>query len=322
MKTYLPQTYKALVAKDDSNPPRLQDLPLPTPGPNQILVKIAFAPINPSDIQTLQGEHRLSPQPPYPVGLEGSGVVAAVGENLNRPFGIGDKVHVHLGGSIAQYALCSIEDVSEMDENLTFEEAASHIINPATVCYMVSLAKSEDAKTVITTGASSTVGRMLIRALKEKGIRSINVVRQDKYIEELNSEGGDFYTKLEELVVKEKVRVLFDSINGEFTDKLMGILPENSTCYIYGSLGGNKYKRTETKELENGKKVVGIRYLGYLKECKEKGGLDRFYKEIHTPLKTIFKTQVQKIYPLDEVFDGIKFYEENRSKGRVLIKPN
>jgi len=331
MRTSLPQTYQALVAKDDSNPPRLQDLPIPTPSDNQILVKIAFAPINPSDVHTLQGLHRLSPHPPYPVGLEGSGVVAAVGENLNRPFGIGDKVHVYLGGTIAQYALVPSENVSPMDEDLTFQEAASHIINPATVCYMLSLAKKEDAKTVITTGASSTVGRMFVRDLKEKGIKSINVVRQDKYIEDLKKEGGyyvlnseaeGFEEKLKELVEKEKVRVVFDSINGDFTDKILGILPENSTCYVYGSLGGNKYKRTETKEVENGKKIVGIQYLQYVKECQEKGELDKFYEEIHKPLKTIFKTQVQKVFPLDEVFDAIEYYEANRSKGRVLIKPN
>ena len=331
MDSSLPQTYHMLTSGDDKTP-RLEQVPLPKPGKNQILVKMAFAPINQTDLINLGGGYRLSPNPPYPVGLEGSGTVVAVGEDLQAPHKVGDRVHVHSVGTLAQYCIANSEDCAPIKGDLSFEDAASHIINPCTVAYMAALAVRGGHKAAISTAASSALGKMLIRYFKQKGIKTINTVRQDKYIDGLkqegadyvlNSEAPDFETKLKEIAEKEGATIAFDAINGDFTTKLVSNMPVNSTCYVYGMLSGQvKWSLTETKKLDDGKTISGLIYRSYIQEFKEKGELNKLWEEIHTPLKTIFKTETHKVYPLEEIKEAVEYYKANSSKGKLLIKLN
>ena len=327
----LPQTYKLLVAKEDTLPPRVIELPLPKPGQNQILVKMAFAPLNQTDLLCSQAFYRFTDKSPYPVGREGSGVIVELGPGAEGPYKVGDKVHVHGKGTHAQYYIANPEDISPVKNDLSLDEAASHIINPGTVAYMVALAVRGGHKAVVSTAASSALGKMLIRTLKEKGIKSINTVRQDKYSEELQKEGADyvlnteannFEAQLKELVTKEGATIAFDALNGDFPDLLLQNMPANSTVHVYGVLNGKKYSLTDVKEIEDGKSVRGLHYQRYLEEFQKKGELDKYYEEIHAPLKTIYKTEVHKMHPLDEVIEAMEYYEKNSSKGKVLIKLN
>jgi len=328
----LPQTYKALAAKEDNLPRRLVELPLPKPGQNQILVRMAFVPINQSDLICSQGGYRLTQKSPYFVGLEGSGVIVELGPDVEGSYKVGDKVHVHSGGAHAQYLVVSPSGIAPIKGDLSLDEAASHIINPGTVAYMVDLAVRGGHKAVVSTAASSALGKMLIRALKEKGIKTINTVRQHTYIEEakalgadyvLNSEAGDFEAQLKEITQKEGVTIAFDAINGDFTDKLVKNLPANSTVHVYGMLSGDwKYNLAETKQFEDGKTVKGLVYTTYIEERKQKGEMDQYWEEIHAPLRTIYKTEVHKVFPFDETLEAMEYYEKNSSKGKILIKSN
>jgi NADPH2:quinone reductase len=293
---------------------------------------MAFAPINQSDLLTLAGVYKLSDKPPYPVGLEGSGTVVALGEDLQVAHKIGDRVQVHSFGTLTQYCLAKSEDCAPIKGDLSFEDAASHIINPSTVVFMYALAKRQGAKAVIGTAASSALGKMLIRYFKEKGIKTINTVRHDKYFDELkkegadyvlNSEAPDFEEKLKEIVEKEHATVAFDAINGDFPMKLLKNMPAGSIVHVYGTLSGDaKWTNPEPQTFEEDKKIDKIRYLTYIQEAKDKGELDKLYEEMHSHLKTTFKTNTQKVYPLEEIGEAIEFYQKNSSKGKVLVKLN
>jgi len=328
----LPQTYKAFAAKEDNLPPRIVKLPLPKPGEKQILVQMAFAPINPTDILCSQAFYRLSGQSPYLVGMEGSGTIVELGPGVDSSsYKVGEKVHVHAFGTHAQYALVDPSHVVPIKGDLSLEEAASHFVNPSAAAHFVALAQRGGHKAILSTAASSALGKMVIRAMKEIGVKTINTVRQDKYIEELkalgadyvlNTEAPDFEEKLKEIAEKDGVTLAFDAVNGDFTDKLVRLLPANSTVHVYGLFGGTKYSIFENKEFEDGKKVNGLMSGTYVHEFVERGELDKFYESVHSRLKTTYKTDIQKIYPLDEILEGIEYSEKNAAKGKVLIKMN
>jgi NADPH:quinone reductase-like Zn-dependent oxidoreductase len=334
MDNFLPQTYQTVTGYHDMQP-HLEDIPLQAPGKNQILIKMIFAPINQTDLINLSGNSRISVNPPYPVGREGSGTIAAVGEDLQVAYKVGDRVHVHSNGTLAQYCLAKSEDCAFIKGDLSFEEAAPFVINPSTAAYIGVVAERDGAKAVINTGASSALGKMLIRLFRKKGIKLINVVRQDKYIDELkkegadyvlNSESSDFEEKLKKISAKEGATIAFDAINGNFTtDKLLKNMPVGSICYVYGMLSGDhKWKGWDTKkyQFEDEKSVTGLVYTTYIDELKEKGQLDKLWTAIHGSLKTIFRTNVHKIYPLNEIHEAVEYYKANSSKGKILIKLN
>jgi len=79
---------------------------------------------------------------------------------------------------------------------------------------------------------------------------------------------------------------------------------------------------SDVKEFEDGKSIQGLHYARYLEEFQKKGELDSYYGEIHAPLRTIYKSEIHKSYPIDKILEAMEYYEKNSSKGKVLIKAN
>lgn len=94
---------------------------------------------------------KIHPHAQHLVGLEGSGTVVAIGENPKLAHKIGDRVHVAGLGTHGQYFLTNSENCISIEGGLSFEEAASHFINPGTVCYMGRVAEIGGHKAVIHT---------------------------------------------------------------------------------------------------------------------------------------------------------------------------
>ncbi len=330
--TSLPETYQALVPVKPGDTPKIDTLPLPKPGNNQILVKIAFAPIHPADIYSIYGQYaRPADQSTPLIGFEGSGTVVALGENLKIPFNIGQKVHVRGPGTMAQYILVETTNAYPVQGDLSLEQAAPHSSNPATVVYMGVLAQRGGHKAAIHTVGSSALGRILIRYLKEKGIKLINIVRKDEFIEELQTEGADyvlnstapdFEAQLKEVAEKEQATISFDAIAGDFTSKVITAQPAGSVCYIYGALGGRTLPSISIMELFKGKTITAFSVATYHQELAKTGKTREVLSEIHTKLETTFKSNVQKVFKLEDIVEALAYYEKNSSKGKILLQPN
>jgi len=322
----LPETQR-VIQGDQNGEPIFKDVPLPKPSQNEVIVKVEFAPVNPTDLIRLKGfygDNKI-------IGSEGSGVVVAVGENLKVPHKIGDKVHIIGPGTYAQYIVVKSESVFPiLVKDLSLEEAASHFVNPATVHYMSYLAEKGGHKAAIHTAGSSALGRMFIRYFKLKGIKTINIVRRDDYTEELlkegadyvlNSKAPDFEEKFKEIATKENATIAFDAIAGDFTNKVVKAQPPRSTVYIYGLLGGNEIKNISIPDLFQRKTIATVYLPDYLEDSNEQQ-LQNIFKETHGLLNTVFKSNVIKVFPLDQIKEALAYYQENSSKGKILLKPN
>ena len=325
----LPETYKAVFPTENAEAV-IKETPLKKPSADQVLVKVEYAPINPTDLIKIKG---LLGKPPgfYETasGSEGSGIVVAVGEDLKKPFKVGDRVHIN-HGSWGQYHLTNSENVSHiLQEDLSLEDAASHFVNPACVYHMGVVAERGGHKAAIHTVGASAVGRMLIRYFKHKGIKLINIVRREEYIEELKKEGADyvlnsqapdFEERLKEIAEKENATIAFDAIGGDFANKVLKAQPAGSKYLIYGLLGGETIKNVSIMELFKGKTIGALALRDLITELVQKGELQNVTDEIHSLLPNVFATHVQKVFELDHLKEALKFYEENSSKGKVLLK--
>ncbi len=327
----LPETYKAIIGNEKGET-LVKELPLPKPSTNQVLVKVEFTPINPTDLNKIRGFYGKPADYSTSLnGSEGSGVIVAVGNDLKYPFKVGDRVHIW-GAGWGQYVLLESDRVSHILQNdLSFEDAASHWINPATVYYMGVVAERGNHKAAIHTAGSSALGRMLIRYFKQKGIKLINIVRRDEYIEELKKEGADyvlnsqapdFEERLKEIAEKENATLALEAVGGSFTNKIFKSQPAGSELLIYGILEGPEIFNIGIMELFK-KKTIGSLFLPvYTEEVKRKGELDKFYDEVHQLLPTVFRSHVQKVFKIDDIKEAIAYYNDNSSKGKILIKPN
>ncbi|KAH8678907.1 chaperonin 10-like protein [Tricladium varicosporioides] len=196
---------RALAAKTYGLPTKYEILDLPTPQitkPNQVLIKVHAASMNPVDVAIANGEFNIAIKVPTPVkiGFDLSGEVAAIGEEVTG-FKVGDEVFGCLPwddrGSISQYALTSAEFLVLKPKNLTHVEAASLplVSSTALQCFEKVASASEGAfkgKTVFVPGGLSGVGSVACQIAKnvfgaEKVITTVSTGNVSQVHERLGS---------------------------------------------------------------------------------------------------------------------------------------
>jgi NADPH2:quinone reductase len=234
----------------------IETVPTPIPKSNEVLIKVAAAPINPSDY----GSWYKSKPESYPmaIGKEGSGVIVATGGYLTSlRFSVGMNVgficNSGKAGSYSEYVtVCAMTGVFSMPEDVPIEDCASFMVNPYTAVGILDTAKqqSSSSKAIVHTAAASQLGQMLNKLAIMEGMQIINVVRreeQKQLLEELGAKhivvtsSGDDAWKDE---LKAKVKELgatcaFDAVSGDMTGHLLDVMPaKTGVVHLYGNLAG------------------------------------------------------------------------------------
>lgn len=325
----LPSTYQAVLVQLNNEPPKICDVPLVMPEKNQVLIKIEYGAIHPADTMVISGDYPVPLKRPHPVGFEGSGVVVAVGDQLKVPHTVGERVSVSGPGTWGQYILVDSESCRKLPDDISFEDGALFFANPATTICLANIAQKGNHKAAIHTAGSSAVGRMMIRYFKHRGIKLINIVRNDKYIEELKAEGADyvlnstdkdFEAKLKEIAEKEEATISFEAVAGNLTSKILANQPDDSICYLYGGLEGEQLKGLNVGDfIFQGKTLSGFWIGKYLR--KNMSEIPDIFKDIAVHAKTCFKPQIYTKYKLTDLEKALADYHVNSSKGKILLQP-
>ena len=229
----------------------LVDIPIPKPGPDEVLVQVEATPLNPSDLGLLFGPADLSTakvsgtaQRPVitadipaelmkmvvarlgqslPVGNEGAGIVIAAGESDAAQALIGKRVGIIGGEMYSQYRCVNAFMCLTLEEGTTAAEGASCFVNPLTALAMVETMRRENHTALVHTAAASNLGQMLNRICINEGIALVNIVRkveQEAVLRELgakyiiNSSSDSFYDDLTDALAETGATLAFDATGG------------------------------------------------------------------------------------------------------------
>jgi NADPH:quinone reductase-like Zn-dependent oxidoreductase len=153
----------------------IDDLPRPTPGPGEVLVRVANAGVGPWDALIREGKSVVNPPLPITLGSDLSGSVEAVGSGVteSKP---GDKVYgvtnPEFIGAYAQFALANANMIAPKPESLSFKEAASVPVVAVTAWQMLfEYAKASPGQTVLIHGAAGNVGAYAVQLAAQAGLR-------------------------------------------------------------------------------------------------------------------------------------------------------
>eukprot|EP00397_Hematodinium_sp_SG-2012_P022968 GEMP01023838.1.p1 GENE.GEMP01023838.1~~GEMP01023838.1.p1 ORF type:complete len:384 (+),score=74.56 GEMP01023838.1:83-1234(+) len=256
---------------------RIDTVPVPTPKSGEVLIRMAAAPVNPSDYENWRMCEEENPQDaqepgepeerPEPCGSEGSGIVVANGGGLTGWRLIGKRVAVVnvRDGTYQEYVCAPANMVLVLHGELLVESACSVFVNPFTTLGIVAVAKEYDSPCFIHTAGASALGIMLNRVSQELGVTPVNVVNKEsqvKLLEELgakyivNTSDGDWRTKLKHLITELQITVCFDAIAGPITGTLLSLLPPKSRLYNYGCLSGEPVGNVHQSDLVYGQKLL------------------------------------------------------------------
>jgi NADPH:quinone reductase len=171
---------------------KLEEVPTPKPQPNQVLVKIHAAGVNPYDTYMRNGTYAIKPPLPYTPGSDAAGVVEAVGSGITK-VKPGDRVYTAktVTGAYAEYVLALEEQVHRLPNNITFEQGAGIWVPYGTAYFaLYHHAKARAGETVLVHGASGGVGTAALQMAHAMGLTVFGTAGTDKGLELARREGA------------------------------------------------------------------------------------------------------------------------------------
>lgn len=229
------------------------DGPLPAVGPDDVSVRFLAAPINPADLLTVEGIYGSVPKtfPAY-AGGEGVAEVKQVGANV-QSVKVGDWVVPAKSGfgTWRNVAVAPESHFISVPNDIPPAYAASLAVNPSTAYRLLhDFAQLQEGDWIIQNGANSMVGLAIVQMARERGIRTINVVRHDRPTPELplkllTNLGGDVnvldnYLKTQGfqdiLADIAPIKLGFNTVGGESATDLARSLGSNGTLVTYGAM--------------------------------------------------------------------------------------
>lgn len=224
--------------------------PIPEPQPDEILVKMLACPVNPADINTIQGKYPVRPALPAVPGNEGVGEVIKVGAGVSD-LKEGDRVVplVNSLGTWRSHTILPKNSVLKVPKKLGLVEAATLVVNPCTAYRMLKdFVDLKPGDTIIQNGANSACGQNIIQIARSWGLRSVNIVRDRAGVDDLRSFlkglGANYVMTEEELrrtdVFKnkeiDKPRLAINCVGGQNALEVLRHLQNGGTMVTYGGM--------------------------------------------------------------------------------------
>jgi trans-2-enoyl-CoA reductase len=329
----MPTNVSAIVIHEFGSPAdavRVGSVELPELTPKGARVRLLASPINPADLNVLEGKYPTRTEVGGVPGMEGVGVVEEVGAEVQRVHP-GDRVILPHGlGAWREAAM-----VAEADETLRVvpagvpvELAAMMRVNPATAFRMLrDFAPLSPGDFVIQNAANSAVGRLAIQIARASGWRTINLVRRPEVMDELRALGGDAVL-LDTDDVKGQiaaatggapVRLALNAVGGESALRVANALAQGGTHVTYGAMGRQPLK------IPNGLLIFkDLRWRGFwishwYREASPGAEEEMFAQLFAWAKEGRLQTPVERIYPLSDAVEAVRHAAQSQRSGKILF---
>ena len=245
----LPESAPALVVPRNGGGDVLEvrDQPLPQPGPDHVLVRVAAAGVN--FIDTYQREGVYPIPTPFVSGSEGAGEVVQVGDGVND-FVVGDRVAWGQGlGSSQAYAAVHTKNLVHVPPGVDLETAAAVMLQGLTAHYLATSTYAVQQGTVaLVHAAAGGVGQLLTQVVKKRGGRVIATAGSPEKLETARERGADElidYSTVDDLAATVReltggvgVDVVYDGVGKDTFEASLASLRPRGLMVLYGAASG------------------------------------------------------------------------------------
>jgi NADPH:quinone reductase len=310
---------------------KVAELPMPDPGPSDVVVKVAAAAVNFPDILTVSGDYQHKPELPFVPGMEGAGTVHAVGREIKswRP---GD--HVIFGirpGAFAEYAkITSAGSLMRLPEGWSFAEGAGFRVAATTAYHsLVHRAQLKRREVLLVHGASGGVGLAAVQLGKHLGAQVIATGGDDVRLAKVSELGADLvvnYRTSDFVAVVKGVSdgrgadVVYDPVGGEVTEKSMRAAAYGARLLIVGFTSGGPAKIMSNHVLIKALTVIGVRAGETVKRLSPE--LRRDYAEELPRLAElgVMRPHISHRFPMERAADAFRVLLDRQVVGKAVIE--
>jgi mitochondrial enoyl-[acyl-carrier protein] reductase / trans-2-enoyl-CoA reductase len=326
------KTISAVVYERHGNPAevlRVESRPWPKPAADEAVVEMRAAPINPADLNAIEGKYPGRREVPAVPGFEGAGVVVDLGAAVKGLTNGALVILPHSIGTWRDAVAVKADDLVIVPAGIEPVHAAMLKINPMTAWRLlhdyVNLARGE---WLIQNAANSAAGRALIQIARELSYKTVNVVRRNDLIDELRAEGGDVVLVDGENLREEvknatggaPIRLGLNAVGGDSALRLANCLAPESTLVTFGAMSLQPLKIPNGLLIFKDLRFRGIWINKWYDNATMQERMDAFRPLFEMAKRGLLKTKVEKAYPLSEAKAAVAHAAQGKRSGKIIFE--
>jgi len=309
----------------------VREVPTPTAGPGEVLVKVRAASVNFPDLLMTKGEYQMKPPLPFTPGLDLAGEVAALGEGVTG-WKVGDAVvgGARLGG-FAEYAVMDPRSLKPKPERLSFSQAAAYGAAYLTAYVaLVRRARVLPGEWVLVHGAAGGVGLACVDMAKALGAKVIAASASDEKLRIVADEyapdatvnvTGGFRERVKEITGGRGADVIYDPVGGDIFDESTRCIAFDGRLLVIGFTSGRIPTVSVNMPLIKGFSVMGVRAGEYGRQFPERGreNQEAIWKMAD---EGVIRPRVHAELPLDQWREAFDLLADRQVVGKAIIRPD
>ncbi len=304
----------------------LESFTLPPLKTGELLLEIQASPINPADLNFIEGTYGIKPELPATAGIE---CCATVLESQSERFSPGDTV-IPLSniGGWADHAITQEKNLIRLPQGIDPLQAAMLKVNPATAFLLLNHFESLQAGDwVALNAANSGVGQCTIQLAKHFGIQTLCFLRNTSLISELNKLGATRvfedsptgYALAMESLGKERAKLAFNAVGGESALRIMKLLGTSGTHITYGAMAKKPLTVPNSPLIFNDIRLRGLWVTQWIRESDPQT-LNQTYAELAGLVLSGKLTQaIDSTYDLADFSTALTRLDQPEHLGKIIF---
>ncbi len=294
----------------------------------EVRVAMRYAPINPADLNFIEGNYGRQPVLPAIPGHEGAGQVVAVAPDVES-LAVGDLVLPLAGtGCWVEHLTAPEHEFAKLPDQIDLVQASMLRVNPTTAwCLLHNFIDLEKGEWVAQNAANSGVGRALIQVAKKLGFRTLNFVRRPELIDELKALGADEVlldseegvAQARELTKGHAPRLATNAVGGESAIRLMDVLGHSGTLVTYGAMSRASLKVPNKFIIFKDLTLRGLWVTKWFEQAS--------HSEMHDVMRPLAEmiqdgdlvTAIDEVVPLKDFASAIARAQADSRTGKVIL---
>jgi len=307
---------------------KYEDVSMPEPGEGEVRVKIEAAGVNFIDIYHRIGRYQGSL--PLTLGLEGGGVVDALGSNVTdvKP---GDRVaYAGVQGSYAEYAIAPAWKLIQIPSEVDIQRATAAMLQGITAHYLThSTYPLKQGETILVHAAGGGTGQLLVQMAKLIGVHVIGTVSTEEKAalaleagadEVINYVEKDFETEVKRLTNNAGVDVVYDSVGKDTFEKSLNCIRRRGYMVLFGQSSGSAPSMDPQILNPKGSLFLTRPTIGhYIADRAELSG--RVNDLFNWMAIDRLKVRIDQTFPLSNSAEAHQYLEARKTKGKLLLIP-
>jgi len=307
----------------------VESRPWPTPAQGEAIVKMRAAPINPADLNQIEGKYPIRSELPAIPGFEGAGIVVDLGAKVTSVAAGVLVILPHNVGTWRDAVAVKADQLVAVPTGIEPLHAAMLKINPMTAWRLLhDYVQLQKGDWLIQNAANSAAGRAVIQIAHELGYKTINVVRRAELIEELRTEGADIVIVDGENLRDEvktatsgaQIRLGLNAVGGDSALRLANCLAPGSTMVTYGAMSLQPLKIPNGLLIFKDLRFRGIWINKWYDNATKEERMEAFEPLFGMAKRGLLKTKVEKAYPLSEAKAAVTHAVQGKRSGKIIFK--